>query len=359
MYTLKRISPTSACTLLGMNGGCPESPDMRRLVYTEKDNAETPVTRICVCDRDTLENHRVLFEVECLNHNSASTSWIDNSHIVFRDTRDGLSCFHILNVDTGRELYAPIFAKESHCAENGIYPFSLSREFVGKNPTYPEIDECGIYTLNVKTGEIKLVATEQRIADMIREHGCVPRENSAAVSHVQLNPSATSVMMRIGVDECPVFGALGCIDLDTGATHFIKDKPVHQLWYDDDTYMATRQFANGRQIEMETAYIARFSKDGEEIEVLGGIGNHIDGSPDRAYFTGDRCYPGYAPNVYVYRRGDKTPICEIPIESAQEMIWKKQVHPNPTFSRDGKRVYFNSPRTDGTTACFAELDFVE
>ena len=126
---------------------------------------------------------------------------------------------------------------------------------------------------------------------MVREHGLTPNEHTASVSHVQLNPSATAVMMRLGVKECPVFGALGCIDLDTKKTHMIADKPVHQLWFDDDTYMATRQFNQGRHIEMETSYIARFSKDGEELEVLGGISNHMDGSFDRKYFAGDRCYP--------------------------------------------------------------------
>ena len=59
---------------------------------------------------------------------------------------------------------------------------------------------------------------------------------------------------------------------------------------------------------METSYIARFSKDGEELEVLGGISNHMDGSFDRKYFAGDRCYPDFAPNVYLYKRGDKNPI---------------------------------------------------
>ena len=196
---------------------------------------------------------------------------------------------------------------------------------------------------------------------MVRSHGCTPTENTANVSHVQLNPSGTSVMMRLSVPECPVFGALGCIDIESGTSHLIKDKPVHQLWYDDDTYMATRQFHNGEKIEMDTSYIARFSKDGKELEILGGIGNHIDGSPDRRFFTGDRCYPGFSPNVYLYKKGDKAPIAEFEIPSEQETIWKKQVHPNPTFSRDGKRLYFNRPEVGGrTSAVFVDIsEFVK
>ena len=154
-------------------------------------------------------------------------------------------------------------------------------------------------------------------------------------------------MMRLSVEECPVFGALGCIDLETRETHIIPDKPVHQLWFDDETYMATRQFNQGKHIECETSYIARFSKDGEELEVLGGVSNHMDGSKDRQWFAGDRCYPNYAPNVYLYKRGDKTPVATFNIVQNEETTWKKQVHPNPSFSRDGKRLYFNRQTADG------------
>ena len=241
-------------------------------------------TEIWICDRN-FENHRKVYDVHCGNHNGPSATFITNSLIVFRDVEfEGIAgkepsicVFRILDVDTGEVKYK-IRGKESHCAENGKYPFSISTEYLDKNPDYPEINSCGIYILDVENGKITLVATEEDILNMVREHGLTPNEHTASVSHVQLNPSATAVMMRLGVKKCPVFGALGCIDLDTKKTHMIADKPVHQLWFDDDTYMATRQFNQGRHIEMETSYIARFSKDGEELEVLGGISNHMDGS---------------------------------------------------------------------------------
>lgn len=93
---------------------------------------------------------------------------------------------------------------------------------------------------------------------MVVKSGCTPNDHTTSMSHVQLNPSATKVMMRLSVANCPVFGALGCIDLETGKTHVIPDKPVHQLWFDDDTYMATRQYYDGSKIEMETSRIQRF-----------------------------------------------------------------------------------------------------
>ena len=136
----------------------------------------------------------------------------------------------------------------------------------------------------------------------------------------------------------------------------IPDKPVHQLWYDDDTYMATRQFANSKEIEMNTSYIARFTKSGEEVEVLGGICNHIDGNRDRTLFAGDRCYPGYSPDIYVYEKGIKKPVIKIPMNDLQKVIWEYKVHPNPSFSLDGSRLYFNRPISETkTVASYIEI----
>lgn len=349
-----KIAEGEFSTLTGMNGGMVESPDASRIIYARKKDLTKPDTELWVCNRD-LTNHRHIYTVSCMNHNGPSATFLDNRTAVFRSGENGLSCFIMLDVDT-LEVKHKIFAKESHREEKGFYPFSVSPEFLEVNPDYPEIKECGIYIMNWRTGKIKLAATENQIADMVRSKGFSANENTGRVSHVQLNPSATSVMMRIGVQECPVFGALGCIDLETGNGHLIPDKPVHQLWYDDETYLATRQFNEGRHIQMHTSYIARFSKDGEELELLGGIGNHIDGNPERTMFAGDRCYPGYSPDIYVYEKGSKQPVIVVPMPDFQRVVWDLNVHPNPSFSRDGRRIYFNRPVSETKTeAVFIEI----
>lgn len=353
---IHKIVDTSCSTFIGMNGGLIESPDSSRIIYArKKDISQRKDMEIWICDAN-FKNHKHIYTVNCLNHNGPSATFIDNNTVVFRDMSDELSAFVIMDVDS-LKIKHKIYAKEGHRAEKGIYPFSLSKEFLGKNSNYSMINKTGIYTLDIRTNQIEMILSGEELIEMVREHGFTPTESTVSVSHVQLNPSTTSVMMRIGVKECPVFGALGCVDIALGKTYMIADKPVHQLWYDDETYMATRQFENNGHIEMATSYIARFSKTGEEIEVLGGIGNHIDGNTERNLFAGDRCYPGYSPNIYIYEKGNKKPIHEIEIPNFQNVIWEYQVHPNPSFSNDGKRLYFNMPVSeDKTEASFVNLD---
>lgn len=351
---IHKIDNTECSTLIGMNGGMIESPDGSRIIYARKNDIKQKDSELWICDRD-LKNPRCIYKGYSVNHNGPSATFIDNSTIVFRDMGKDGSKIVIMDADT-LEIKHKIYGKEGHRAEKGIYPFSIVEKQLGKNPDYPMLDTPGIYTLDTHTGVIKLIFSAEEIVSMVKAHALTPVEVTAAVSHVQLNPSANSVMMRLGVAECPIFGALGCVDIETGKTHMIPDKPVHQLWYDDETYMATRQFENNGIIEMHTSYIARFSKDGEEIEVLGGIGNHIDGNGERNLFAGDRCYPGYSPDIYVYEKGNKNPIHEIKMPDLQKVIWEDKVHPNPSFSQDGKRLYFNMPVSDGKTeASFIEL----
>ena len=134
---ITKISDGSYSTLLGMNGGMVESPDGKQIIYARKADLEKSETEIFICSSD-LTNHRKIFEVNCGNHNGPSATFITNSLVVFRDSIDNLPVFRIMDTDTGEVKYT-ICAKESHCAENGKYPFSVSEEFLDKNPDYPEI----------------------------------------------------------------------------------------------------------------------------------------------------------------------------------------------------------------------------
>ena len=177
------------------------------------EDKEKQITEIWICDRNTLANARCVFTVSCGNHNGPSATFTDNDHIVFRDIINGFSAFRVLNIHTGEVVYGPIFGKESHCAENGQYPFSISEEFLDKNPDYPELNTCGIYLLDLTTGKIRRVADKKTVYDMVVKSGCTPNAHTTSMSHVQLNPSATKVMMRLSVANCPVLVPLAALTL--------------------------------------------------------------------------------------------------------------------------------------------------
>jgi hypothetical protein len=332
------ISEGDYSTLIGMNGGCPESPDGTTVVYTRKPSLTDNTSSVWLCDAD-MANHRKVLDTKTGNHNGNSATFVENDKIVFRSGDKGRNFIHIVNIKTGETEYK-IGGKEGHRAEKGKFPFS---------------NDTGVYWLDCADGGIRKLLAASDMLEAIAAAGYVTNEFTAKLSHVQLNPSATKVMMRIAVEDAG--GALlGCYDMENGKYCFIPNKPVHQLWYDDDSYMAVYQLHDGTRWVMEASRINRYSVTGEVMEVLGGIGNHIDGTPDRRYLVGDSNYPGELQKVFLYKKGEIEPLAELDCHNFQTAVWERKVHTNPSFSADGKRVYFNRPVSDEkTVAVYADV----
>ena len=89
---IKRVCEYEGSSVWGMNGGQPESPDGKWLVYGRKPDLtdkEKQETQIWICDRETLGDARHLFTVRCGNHNGPSATFVDNEHTVTHSTYFG------------------------------------------------------------------------------------------------------------------------------------------------------------------------------------------------------------------------------------------------------------------------------
>jgi len=336
------ISEGNYSTLIGMNGGNPESPDGTRLVYVRKPSLDEALSELWICNTD-LTNHRKLYDASCGNHNSLSATFIDNDRVVFRSRENGTNLIYIMDANSGEKLYC-IDGKEGHRAEQHKFPFSTF-----------DTDDDGTFWLDCDTGEIKKLFSAAEMVAAITEQGYQPHDKTGALSHVQLNFSATKVMMRISV-TCSGGALLGCYDLRTKKFYFIPNKPVHQLWYDDDSYIAVAQKHDGTKWMMEESRINRYSITGEILEPLGGVGNHVDGNANNPLVVGDSMYPDELLRILLYKKGDITPLAELDSQNFQFPAWKKQIHSNPSFGTNGKRVYFNRPIADDkTVAVFVDV----
>ena len=333
---MTQISPGNDSTLFGMNGGCPESPDGKHIIYSRKENLTTDIQEIWLCDRD-LTNHRKIFDGKMYNHNGMSASFVDNNRVVFRSNHQGTSQIYLQNINT-LHIEATIQGKEGHRAEQNKFPYNTPQ---------------GVFWLDCDTLETKTIFTAQHMVEEIVKAGYTPNQHTVHLSHVQLNPAATKVMMRIGVEDGG--GALlGGYDIGTGRFDFIPNKPVHQLWYDNDTYMAITLLTDGTPWEVASR-IDRYTITGEIVETLGGVGNHIDGSPDREWFVGESLYRGREIELFLYKKGQVAPVRVLDAHNYQVAARELKVHMNPSFSPCGKRVYYNRPISNHqTVAAFTE-----
>jgi len=339
----KNITPISDyahTTLLGMNGGCPESPDGKHIVYSRKANLETNIQELWLCDID-LANHRKLLDAQMYNHNGLSATFVDNNRVVFRSSHEGSSKIYILNIYTAMVEYT-VSGKEGHRAEQNKFPYNTSE---------------AVYWLDCDTGKVVKIFENAHMVEEIVKAGYIPSEHTVNMSHMQLNPAITKVMMRIGVSDvnCKGGALLGGYDLQTGRFDFIPNKPVHQLWYDNDSYMAITLLQDGTPWE-RASRIDRYAVTGEILENLGGVGNHIDSSPCRQFFVGESLYRGGQIELFLYKKGVQEPLAVLDSHNFQIVARELKVHMNPSFSTCGKRIYYNRPVSEGrSVAMFADI----
>ena len=210
-----------------------------------------------------------------------------------------------------------------------MFDVTTLEEVEHNQEVWPGIDKPGLYSLNCDTGSVAKIVTLDAINAFLRSQGYTPDQNDK-FCHVMPNFDMTRVMTRWELKE---EGVLFSCNMQGGDKVIFPSRPLHQLWFDNETYFA---------VNREAQSICRFKQDGTEVETLAGPGNHIDASPNRQWFVTDSIYHQTPITIRLYPRGDTEPAAELDRHNFYSAAWGPfGGHANPVFSRDGKYVYFN------------------
>jgi len=328
----RKIPLSTATSVWGYYGVTPESPDARRLCYALypepidlKRNERYPVYRaqLWVCNADG-SGHRMLFKGKCSVHNGLSQSWVDNKRIVFSDQ----TATAIVNADTGKIEFGPWKGFYSaHYARGGkvlIYP--------GKNLAKPG---KGLYEFDTATGKMRLVLPYDSID-----------------WHVQYSPDGKRALFTTAGNRNLVLAGLD----GGGVKVFRGAKPMHYQWFDDKSFFGyAHKGVMGVDLKKHRNYeLYRWNLDGKIIEHLAGYGCHGAGRADGEYFAGESWYFSTPIALRLYRRGQRKPIAEIFSHRFAHVTWRNggRHHVNPSFSRDGMRLYYNKAVNENTSHAF-------
>jgi hypothetical protein len=116
-------------------------------------------------------------------------------------------------------------------------------------------------------------------------------------------------------------------------------RPFHQLWFDDETYMAVNLGPDERRIR-------RYTQEGERLEVLAGEGNHFDCTSGGNWYVTDSRDRMIPLEIWLYRRGETEPTVVLDRYESGFLtfpVWSLKCHANPVFARDGRSVYYTRP----------------
>jgi hypothetical protein len=267
--------------------------------------------------------------------------WVNDSLLAFQVT--DFKDFVIYNIETNQIEFGPIAGELPHKSFGNTLFFSISNaRLLVLDPARKPYDKDreGIYALDAASGKVTQITTLEDITNAFTAQNPKVRTGEIKILHVEPNPLNDKIMFdyryRNPIDQS--WESLhGFMYADGKGIRWIKERPMHVVWFDNNTMFGV----NTKDVEFN---IARYDLYGKQIELLGGTSTHVGASPDRQWYVGEGGF--YEPEkdgftkVYLYKRGMKQPYALLAQWKNTKITWDWVAHVNPAFSTDGKRVYF-------------------
>ncbi|SDD03713.1 WD40-like Beta Propeller Repeat [Niabella drilacis] len=340
-----QVGREGASTVFSYFNTTPESPDGKTIAYIRCEQEPAPgKTRVpaalWICDRD-ISHHRKVAQIKSISvHDGAETQWVDNNRIALFDDLK----LRVVAIHSGKDLLRKerVASEIGHETYKGKLLYSICE---GKVPGEP-----GIYELDCNTQEVRTVLH-------LKDLGALPlpaflKKDSLypllqwQLSHLQYSPDGEKICFRIELGPKDDEILLGVCNAD-GTDIKVWIKPLHFLWYDSHSIIG--HLSNEPDGKKPEPYDRRFSLtrwdlNGKVIgQMLAPRGNHLALSPSREYVASESFYQTnpVVLTLYTIRPGKQArEVCRF---DPQRVTWKEKFHVNPSFSRDGKRLYYSRP----------------
>lgn len=316
---LRQISEGDAFSVLKYFHEFIESPDGRRVAYTRfpdgPHEGQSGDAEVIVCDRDGT-NHRCVGRATGVSqHRGAVPTWMDNEHLLFTQTGDGEGPVHVVSVSLG----------EARVLDGGLDNYSPD---LGRTYWHAFHDgQPAVWYLDLETGVKKVVVTMDQMQVFATSIGMSLKAEGLA--HTYVAPGGDSIAFRVGEQSASV---IILADPDGGNLRLFGRKMMH--W----AYLDSSHFFGHDDVFERDKHMRLWDLEGNIVEELSGPGCHGTVSPDGQWIATESWYGSEEVNVYLYRRGEIEPTA---ILARTEPPWKTRAHVHPSFSRDGRRVYFN------------------
>jgi hypothetical protein len=334
-------------TALSIYDTNPESPDGNSICFVkypeivQGGHLGMPVKAHVMLKNRTTGTTRMIFEVSCNNHNGVNALWINNDLLAFQvnDFKD----FVVYNIHSERSVFGLMQGEIGHKSYSNLLFYSVCNArlltYDKTRAPYQSARE-GIYSLNCMTGETTQVVRQEDIIKAFAAQNPKVSKNVTNILHVEPNPQNNKIMFdyRYRSDATQAWTSLhGFVYANGTGIRWIKERPMHVVWFDDTSML-------GVATEDPEHKIFRYDLHGSKLEMLGGTSTHVGASPNREWYVGESAF--YKPEedgftrVYLYKRGAQKPYALLSEWKNTKITWTWVAHVNPSFSADGKRLYF-------------------
>ena len=324
---------------------------------------------------------------EASPHNGAEIKWIDDTHIaIFNSSTANIDIWDINNTATGP---VSIFDNDLYGVCGGMYPMDYNENngflltgqmqygmVYGTN----DITLGDVMLLNPFNGNARVVldasafvAWIQNMKDQLIRLNKDPNNYSWdprdwMISHKYFSPDGNLIWIKLTVRDASRnntfdFGFTFNLNGDISSIKFYDAwSRSHPTWWDnnriynDDGWIYNR---DGTKYKKVVGYTTEENNNIYYTPTLHpGFSSCTQNYPQRKYVAGEDGNPNIPLTMQLFKSGILGPLAILFESSNTNLIWvnsktNNHFHVNPSFSRDGKRIYYTRQVNSGTIGLYA------
>ena len=342
-----RISPSGSFCQWGSYNQTPESPDETKLVYSKY--TQVPTTdgwaydgEVWLCSSNGTNHVKVADFRDKNPHNGAGTYWIDNTRIAANNIWNGTKFGAAVFDTSGAILYGPY-----RCAyvQHGPVNNTILIESPIWNPNNVTRDlAIGIWKLDISTGTLTQVVSQSSFLPFKDLMTGSDDPSDWSMTHPTWSTDGTKIAIRLSVAEGSKNNMFN-FNADGTEIAYFGIKPTHFDFFDSKSIWGDDDMVNDGQTNNK--FMRRWDLTGGFLETIAGAGNHNAISPNKMLLAAENWYSSNPVNLYLYKFGNTTAIATLMSHPYTAVTWDLDVHVNPSFSRNGKKLFYNQAVSSG------------
>ncbi len=363
-YSIRQVSTGRSPSVHAYMDICPESPDGKHITYFEFEDKIPGWGHVIVVDRNSGESRYVSDRVLGHSHDGTRQQWLDNDHLIFGVEDEEESIIVNINDKTSSRVKGSI-GMVSEINRNGLthnnYP--ISKYGKDHKPSEMMIMDLAEGTTQTLLNEVEMISMHPR-RDIITD----PKWKGMGVFKLpKWSPEGDKLfwvyMLEIKGTNTKLVKSALLADSDGGNIRYVSEIGQHSMWSDNDhllSYIRKPGFDHGENPTAQDVMI--HPTNGEENYPLipNALGIHGSLNPHGTLFVTDiHDWPQkgrHAVLLYDVASGDYRVLARM---RAAKDDPENNLHPHPSWSRDGKGIYFNSTDTGESRVYFIDLSKFE